>query len=242
MKKYLTWLGVFLLGMVLAVLSGCSAKPDKVETERQQPTVGGKLNIGSAVEPDTWNPVLSELAASQEIGRLIFSGLLLQNDKGEWMPDLAMEVPTATNGGVSADGLTITYRLNSSAKWHDGQRVTSRDVKFTYEYIMRSRTRLPWRDGYDKIRSVETPDDATVVIRYIEPYGLYLHLFSCVLPAHKANELSDTANLNYNRMPVGSGPFILKEWRRGDALVFVANSNYHRGRPMPDSITYKNCN
>ena len=239
MKKSWLWLGPCLLGMVLMIFSGCAAKTEKTETDRQQPAVGGKLNIGSAVEPDTWNPVLSELAAAQEVGRLIFSGLLLQNDKGEWQPDLAVAVPTTANGGISPDGLTVTYKLSPNARWHDGQRVTARDVKFTYDYIMKSRSRLPWRDGYDKIRSVEAPDDTTVVVRFIEPYALYPHLFAYVLPSHKSAELADTANLNYNRLPVGSGPFILKEWRRGDALVFAANPSYHLGRPLPDTITFK---
>lgn len=238
MKKSMVWLVVFLLGFA-GLMAGCGVRTEKSEPERQQPAAGGKLNIGSAVEPDTWNPLLSELAAAHEVGRLVFSGLLLQNDKGEWLPDLAVEVPSAANGGISADGLTLTYKIHPNAKWHDGQRVTARDVRFTYDYVMRSRNRLAWREGYEKIRSVDTPDDATVVIRFIEPYALQFHLFACILPAHKANDLADTAKQNFNSLPVGSGPFILKEWRRGDALVFAANPAYHRGRPLPDTITFK---
>ncbi len=239
MKKKTIAAGFCFLSLVLFFVAGCTNKQDKAGPEKQTPVSGGKINIGSAVEPDTWNPVVSELAAAQEVGRLIFSALLLQTDKGEWVPDLAASVPSASNGGISADGRTVTYRLNPNAKWQDGQKVTSRDVKFTYDYIMRMRARVPWREGYEKIQSVDTPDESTVVLRFIEPYGLYPHLFSFILPSHRAADFADISRMNYNLLPVGSGPFILKDWRRGDSLVFEANPGYHRGRPVLDSIVYK---
>ena len=239
MRKKAIAAGLCLLSLALIVVAGCGSKQEKSGAEKPTPANGGKINIGSAVEPDTWNPVLSELIASQEVGRLIFSGLLLQNDKGEWIPDLAVAVPTVANGGISADGMTVTYHLNPNAKWQDGERVTAGDVRFTYDYIMKMRSKIPWREGYEKIQSVGTPDEATVVVRFMEPYGLYLHLFPFILPKHKAAELADTGMLNYNRLPTGSGPFILREWRRGDALVFEANPGYYRGRPLVDSIIYK---
>lgn len=225
--------------IVLLLPAGCSNKPEKAAQERVAPVSGGKLNIGSAVEPDTWNPIVSELAAVQEVGRLLFGGLLMQNDKGEWVADLAAEVPTVANGGVAEDGLTVTYRLKPNAKWQDGQRVTARDVRFTHDFIMRNIGKVLWRPGYEKIQSVTTPDESTVVVRFSEPYGLFLYLFPFILPSHQAAELSDLKTQNFSRMPVGSGPFILREWRRGDALVFEANPGYHRGRPILDSITYK---
>ena len=90
MRKKAIAAGLCLLSLALIVVAGCGSKQEKSGAEKPTPANGGKINIGSAVEPDTWNPVLSELIASQEVGRLIFSGLLLQNDKGEWIPDLAV--------------------------------------------------------------------------------------------------------------------------------------------------------
>ena len=150
LKKKTIAAGLCLLSLVLLFISGCTNKQDKSGPEKQAPVSGGKINIGSAVEPETWNPVVSELAAAQEVGRLIFSALLLQTDKGEWVPDLAASVPSASNGGISADGRTVTYRLNPNAKWQDGQKVTSRDVKFTYDYIMRMRAGFPGAKGMKK--------------------------------------------------------------------------------------------
>ena len=229
----------FLLVLILGLLIGCSKKTEKTEPAAGAPAAGGKISVGSAVEPETWNPLLSGQMAVQEVGRLLFSGLVLQNDKGEWIADLAAEVPTVANGGISSDGLTITYRLKQNLKWQDGQPISARDLQFTYDFIMRNRSRVLWREGYEKIQSLRTPDNSTVVFHLTEPYAYVLNLFPFVLPSHRAAELGDLQTQNYNRLPVGSGPYVLKEWRRGDALIFEANPQYHRGRPLLEQITYK---
>lgn len=231
-----------LIGIATTVLifgAGCGKTADKAETRPAVLTTGGKINIGSAVEPETWNPFLSDVAVVQDIGRLLFGGLLLQNDKGEWLADLAAEIPTVENGGISQDGLTVTYRLKPGLKWQDGQNLTAADVKFTYEFVLKNRNQVAWREGYEKIQSVATPDSLTAVVRFGEPYSYRLHLFPYILPAHLSTELADPRQQNFNRLPIGSGPFQLKAWRRGDAMVFDANLQYHRGRPLLDSITYR---
>ena len=230
---------ILMLVLLVGLFTGCGRKTEKADTGAAKLAAGGKISVGSAVEPETWNPLLSEQMAVQEIGRLLFSGLLIQNDKGEWLPDLAAAVPTTENGGISGDGLVVTYRLKPGLKWHDGQPVSARDVQFTFDFILRNRTRVAWRDGYEKIQSVSAPDDATVVIRLAEPYAYVYHLFPCILPRHRSADFADLTLQNFNRLPVGSGPFVLKEWRRGDALVFAPNSSYHQGAPLLESLTYK---
>ena len=85
-------------GQRMGLFAGCSKKNEKTDRGSDNLAAGGKINVGSAVEPETWNPLISEQMSVQEVGRLLFSGLLLQNDKGEWIPDLAAEVPTLANG------------------------------------------------------------------------------------------------------------------------------------------------
>jgi len=233
----LALIGIMTLGLVFG--AGCGKKADRAETRPAALATGGKINIGSAIEPETWNPFLSDVSVVQDIGRLLFGGLLLQNDKGEWQPDLAAEIPTAENGGISPDGLTVTYRLKPGLKWQDGQNLTAADVKFTYEFVLKNRNQVAWREGYEKILSVTTPDSLTAVVRFGEPYPFRLYLFPYLLPAHRSAELADPRQQNFNRLPMGSGPFQLKAWRRGDALAFEANPQYHRGRPLLDSITYR---
>lgn len=230
---------IVIIASVLVLGSGCGKKEEKGGSRSVALTAGGKINIGSAIEPETWNPYLTDVAAVQDVGRLLFAGLMLQNDKGAWVPDLADQAPTVENGGISSDGLTLIYRLKPGLKWQDGQELTAADVKFTFDFIMKNRNQVAWRDGYEKILSVVAPDSLTVVIRFAEPYPYSLHLFPFVLPAHRSSDLADLRQQNFNRLPIGCGPFVLKEWRRGDALVFVANPQYHRGRPLLDSIVYQ---
>jgi len=225
--------------LVLAAFSGCSKKPEKAEPRTSTLTAGGKISVGSAIEPETWNPLISELAAVQDVGRLVFAGLLLQNEKGEWIADLAQEVPTQANGGISADGLTWTYRLKRDLKWQDGQPITAQDIRFTFDFILKNRQLVPWREGYEKILSVNVVDSATVIVRFAEPYPHAMRLFPFVLPAHRGADLADVRQQNFNRLPVGAGPYVLKEWRQGDSLLFVANPLYHRGKPNLDEINYK---
>ena len=73
---------VLLLVLLLTLFVGCGKKNEKKESIADKPSAGGKISVGSAVEPETWNPFLSEQMAVQEVGRLLFAGLLLQTDKG----------------------------------------------------------------------------------------------------------------------------------------------------------------
>ncbi|MBP2627388.1 MAG: ABC-type transporter, periplasmic subunit [Firmicutes bacterium] len=229
---------MMLIGMLL--VSGCSSRsetsPNPAKVEIKQ---GGQLVYGSLQEPDILNPLLSDLLATAEVGSLIFSGLIATNDKGEWMPDLAVEVPTLQNGGVSQDGLTVTYKLRQGIMWHDGSPFTADDVKFTWQAIVNSKINVVSRDGYEKIKVIDTPDKYTVVVRFKEYYAAHLTLFSTILPKHILEAVDDINKAPFNRSPIGTGPFKFKEWRLAEAIVLEANTSYFRGKPNLDTIIYK---
>lgn len=232
---------ILLLALFIAVIAGCSPKGDTLPPEKKKVTVqqGGQLKYGSLNEPNTLNPLLSDLLATAEVGKLLFSGLVVTGDKGEWVPDLAVDVPTTANGGVSADGRTITYHLRQGVTWHDGAAFTSEDVKFTWQFIMNQKINVVSRDGYDRISSIETPDKYTVVVKFREYYAPYMTLFGTILPKHKLENAGDLNKAPFNRAPIGTGPFKFKEWQVAEALVFEANANYYRGKPILDSFVYK---
>lgn len=222
----------------MLLVSGCSSNPIQ-NVGKGEIKQGGQLVYGSLQEPDTLNPLLSELLATAEVSSLIFSGLVTANDKGEWMPDLAAEIPTLQNGGISRDGLTVTYKLRSGVTWHDGRPFTADDVKFTWQTIMNPKLNIPARDGYDKIRTIDTPDPYTVIVRFREYYAPHLALFNYILPKHALEFAGDMNKASFNRSPIGTGPFKFKEWRLAEAVVLEGNSAYFRGKPNLNSIIYK---
>ncbi len=230
---------VVLLAAALLTAPGCGRKDSAENPPAKKAEAGGQLIYGSLQEPNILNPLLSDLMATAEVGSLIFSGLVITNDKGEWTADLASEIPTRQNGGVSPDGLTVTYKLRSGVNWHDGRPFTSADVKFTWETIVSPRTNVVSRDGYDKIAGIDTPDANTVVIRFREYYAPYLTLFGVILPKHVLEGAPDASKATFNRAPVGTGPFKFKEWRMAEAIVLEANPGYFRGKPTLDAIIYK---
>jgi len=225
--------------LVLVLLTGCSKMTGPGVQQKVDLQAGGQLTYGTLYEPDTLNPLMSDLVTVAEVSSLIFSGLLKTNNKGEWIPDLAAEAPNRQNGGISANGLTLTYHLRNNVTWHDGTPLTADDVRFTWRMIMDTKVNIKNREGYDKIQSVEAPDKYTVVIHFREYYPGMLSLFPAILPQHILSKEPDINKAPFNRQPVGTGPFRLKDWHVGEAIVLEAYPQYFRGKPALDGITYR---
>ncbi|MBV9269635.1 MAG: peptide ABC transporter substrate-binding protein, partial [Candidatus Eremiobacteraeota bacterium] len=85
------------------------------------------------------------------------------------IPELATEVPTQANGGISKDGLTITYHLRKGVKWSDGQPFTADDVIFTTKQILNPANNITTRPGWDRIAKMDEPDKYTVVYHLSKP-------------------------------------------------------------------------
>jgi peptide/nickel transport system substrate-binding protein len=232
---------ILCLVLLTAFIAGCSSKDESVPPDKKKAAIqqGGQLKYGSLQEPNTLNPLLSDLLATAEVGRMVFSGLVTTGEKGEWLPDLAVAVPTSANGGVSPDGLKVTYRLRQGVTWHDGTPFTAEDVKFTWQLIMNRKVNIVSREGYDRISAVDTPDPYTIVVTFKEYYAPYLTLFSTILPKHKLDNIGDVNKAAFNRAPIGTGPFKFKNWQVAEAIVFEANPSYYRGKPVLDGIVYK---
>ena len=148
---------------------------------------GGQVVVGLFQEPDNLNPMFAVQTASRIVRDMTLEGLLDADPDGNYVPVLVKEVPTVENGGISADGLTITYNLLEGVTWSDGDPLTSRDVQFTWEAILDPGNAVTSTAGYEKIVSVETPDDLTAVVTFSELFASALSLFSipdAILPAH----------------------------------------------------------
>ncbi len=203
------------------------------------------LRIGITTEPASLTPLLALNDYEQLIDRLMFDVLVSTDEHGRLVPRLAAAVPTAANGGISRDGLTITYRLRRDVRWHDGTPFTSKDVAFSYAAMVNPANNVPNRHGYDLIRTVETPDPYTAVFRMKRPYGPAITtLFSDaapnpILPAHLLAGERDLNRVPFNQQPVGTGPFKLVRWERGQSIELAANDAYYLGKPKLARISIR---
>ncbi|HEV2037177.1 MAG TPA: ABC transporter substrate-binding protein, partial [Candidatus Eremiobacteraceae bacterium] len=166
-----------LLAFVLALsasglLSGCS-KVGVATRQQTSYTVPGTLRYAEIEEPTSLNPLLRLDAVSTDLDMFIHGFFFNLDDKANYVPELATEVPSQQNGGISKDGLTITYHLRHGVKWQDGQPFTSRDVIFTVNAVNNPKTNLQSREGWDHIASVEA----------VGPYEARFHLKKIYAPA-----------------------------------------------------------
>ena len=224
--------------LALALLATACAPDDQRQATSATGEPGRAAGSRPAVvqflqEPDTLNPYLSPMGTVSSLAPLFYSGLVIPDDRGEWVTDLAEAVPTLANGGVKREGkgLRVTYRLRPGVAWHDGVPLTAGDVRATWQLVMDPRFPAISRAGYDQIAAIEAPDPRTVVVRFTRPYAPYLELFPFVLPAHVLGDRKDAARQPWNRKPVGTGPFVAERWVSGDRLSARANPTYFRGVP-----------
>ncbi len=184
------------------------------------------LTMGIYQEPENLNTYIGVQTVITYVHKPFAEYLIDVDDEGNYFPVLAAEIPTVENGGVSADGLTITYKLKKGVKWSDGAPFTAADVKFTWEALANPANLVKSRSGYELMESVETPDDHTAIVKYKEFYAPYLTRFAPVLPKHVLGGLPNINDAPYNRMPVGTGPFMVTEWVSGDHITMVKNPHF----------------
>lgn len=252
---------ISLIALASMVLAACGAKPTEapavVVTEAPVVTgpggsisfpEGGKSVTGAwTQEPDNIAPYYTQMSYAIWIAQLTSVGLAEWDDQGKFVAELAAEVPTAENGGVSADGLTITWKLKPSLKWSDGEPLTSADVKFTWESVMDPKNVPMSKTGYDKIASIDTPDDTTVVIKFSELYPPWQTVFTqgpnnqgSILPKHILQGKTGLEKDPFIHWPtIASGPFVITEWVPGDYMTLLPNPNFYAGRPKLDRIQIK---
>ena len=250
MKKFL-----FVLIALAFVLAACGAPAAATEapaaaaeapaaTEAPQPTEaptvdpnapvsGGTVIIGTPQEPGMMNTLLTSSSIEDAVVSLFDEGLVSVNEKGEYVPVLAKELPT-----VSEDGLVVTWKLKEGVKWSDGSDFNCDDVKFTMDGALSDLSQVS-ASGYRDIESLECPDPYTVVATFGEIYAPYLRLFSYTVP-DTAGPLEKMETWDINQNPVGTGPYILSEWVHGDHLTFTKNPYYREeGKPYLDSVIIK---
>jgi peptide/nickel transport system substrate-binding protein len=201
------------------------------------PQPGGTAVYLLYEEPDSMNYVGGQTSIAGQVSTTIIEPLAENGPDGSWVPILAEEIPTLENGGVSEDLLTITWKLREGVLWHDGEPFTADDVKFTWEAAISSSSAIGAE--YDKIASIDTPDDLTVVISYSEFNVAYIDQFPAVLPRHATGDVESMLDWEFNRAPIGTGPFKWGEWESGSHVTVLKNEDYREeGKPYLDQIDF----
>ncbi len=217
--------------MSMLVMAACSK--DKPRASAGSGT--DLLTIGYDREPDTMNRYATHIL--EDIESCVVEGLVTNDEKMNVVPVLALEVPTTENGGVSLrkdGGMDVTWKLRPGVKWHDGVAHTAADVKFTVDAINKGDWKPESVDGFDRISSVDTPDSLTAVVHYKEVYAPYrLQFVRGTLPKHILDGKNIDAAADYNRKPLGTGPYRVVEWKTGEYILLEGVPNYWRGAEFP---------
>jgi peptide/nickel transport system substrate-binding protein len=209
-------------------------------------TIPHVLRYSTAEDVSSLNPLLIQQTTLGMMSSLTMAWLIKWDRNNHPFPELATQVPTMQNGGVSKDGLTITYHLRKGVKWSDGAPFSADDVVWTYHAIMSPANNILSRAGWDRITSADEPDKYTVVFHLSKPYSPFVVTFfssgganPCILPKHLLAQYPNINNVAYNALPVGIGPFKYKEWQRGSRVVMVANPMYWRGMPKLKEVDFQ---
>ncbi len=215
-------------------------------------SAGGRRHTGATLvfsglagEPDSLNPLLSNEDDELNFSHLYMSYLIENDDRGNAIPETALQVPTLANGGISNDQRTITYHLRPKVRWQDGFPLTARDVVFSYRQVVNPRNNVATRVGYEEVEKIASPDEHTVVVRLRRRFSPFVQYFfgpqgvGALMPAHLLQGHVDLNRLSYNERPLGSGPFQVMQWRHGDSITLAANPYYWRGKAKIDRLIYR---
>ena len=225
---------------LVATLAGCA---------RAGGTGGAQahvLRIGDVQSFDTLNPMFGTALSMGNLSDMTMAHLVRYGPDNRPIPELATVVPTQRNGGISADGMTITWHLRRGVRWSDGAPFDGDDVVFTTNAVNNPKNNVVGRDGWNLIRKIDEPDKFTVVFHLDKPFSNYLPTFfasagavPAILPKHLLASYPDLNHVPYNQKPVGIGPFRYVEWVRDDHVTLEPNPYYWRGQPKLKKVVHK---
>jgi peptide/nickel transport system substrate-binding protein len=214
------------------------AEPASVGAEGD---TGGTLVISTMADPGSLFPPLVQTAEGRQITEQIYDYLA---DVGAGMNtrgDEGFRRQLAAGWAWSSDSLSLAFRLNSAARWHDAQPVTARDVRYTFSLHRNPEMGSGAGQTLGQIDSVSVSDSLTAVFWFRRRYATQFFDAAAqmlILPAHVL-EKSSVDSLRRIVLPtVGSGRFRLRKWDKGSSVELVADSGNYRGRARLDRVIW----
>ena len=206
---------------------------------------GGPLKLLLWQAPTLLNPHFASGTKDQIASRIFYEPLAGWDKEGNLIPQLAAEVPTKANGGLSEDGKSVVWKLKQGVKWHDGKPFSADDVVFTWEYAKDPATAAYTSGAYINI-TVEKVDDHTVKVLFKEPTPFWADPFvgvvGMIIPKHHFAEYKGAKSREapLNLKPIGTGPYKFVDFKPGDLLLGERNPDYHvKNQPHFDTVEAK---
>ena len=183
------------------------------------------------------NPVIAPDIGSILINKIIFSALVRPDENLRPVPDLAQSWTT------SEDGLEYTFSLKPGVQWHDGERFTANDVKFTFDQIKDVKSGSRLGSDFAAVAGVDVIDSLTVRFRLKAPFAPFLALLGYnagIIPAHKFRDRKLLDATDFSRSaPVGTGPFRVVQAAAGSAIVLERYPDYHGDSASLDQVIFR---
>ncbi len=221
----------FIILLLAGLLSGgCSQGIEKVG-QQQTVVIGLTSDFDTLLELGTANS-----DALHVIEEMLFLTLC------ELDENLALQPRFAKSWTVSRDEKEVTFFLRDDVFWSDGQPTSAADVLFTYQLAVNPQVGYTGRDRFVEVDTVIMLDAHTIRFTFKKNYpDALLDIQIPILPEHilanvPPEQLRQSA---FNRQPLGNGPFMLKEWRANDRVVFEANPRYYGGKPKLDRVVFR---
>ncbi len=222
------------LALLAVLLAGCrpAAAPDVGGADT--PARGGRFVYPLPIEPATLDLVSGTDQASVLVQKLVADGLVDHDADLRPVPRLA------ESWEFSPDGRVLTFSLRRGVRFHDGEALTSDDVRHTYDRIVDPASRAIGRlDAFLPVERIETPDPHTVRVIYREPYAPALRAWETPIAPRPGNAGRADGPESPGRAPIGTGPFRFVAWEAGRRIVLAANDDYFGGRPHLDEFVFQ---
>ena len=207
----------------------------------------GDLKILFWQAVSTLNPYLSGGTKEVFSASLVIEPLARYDETGALVPMLVTEIPTVENGAVSADLMSITWKLKPGVKWSDGTPLTAEDAVFTWKYCTAPDGGCAQSAYYEGVKNVEAIDAETIKVSFSEakpyPYSAFVGAQSPIIQKKQFEncmgaKAPECTSANFG--PIGTGPFVVKDFKPNDVVTYVANTNYREAsKPAFASVTLK---
>ncbi len=229
----------------LLAQAGLAQAPTNTEYKATKAGGGGPLKMLFWQAATLLNPHFAVGTKDQEGSRIFYEPLAAWDPDGNLVPVLAAEIPDVENGGLTPDGMSVTWKLKKEVSWHDGRPFTADDVVFNWEYASDPATAATTIGSYKEIK-VEKIDPLTVRILFDKPTPNWADAFvgqrGMVIPKHLFEPYAGTNSREApaNLKPIGTGPYRFVDFKPGDLIKGERNPGYYLpSRPYFDTIEMK---